>query len=200
MPLPAGPIRLAVAGHAECDSACADLAPHSIGPDRTLVAALRTVAAMHGSADGPRALLYTGNRVKTGLGDAEGARYAQLLGAEPSLPVFPALGSDDVSGGFGAGVFRTAFAAFPAPLGSGPPAAGISTAGIPGAAPTPGAARTHYAFDSDGAGGTVRVAVIDNSLGSLAASDPHQNPGVRRSCPGWKRCSPTPAVRESLWW
>ncbi len=183
VPLPGGSIRLAVAGHAECDSACADLAPHSIGPDRTLVAALRTVAAMHGNPDGPRALLYTGNRVKTGLGDADGTRYAQLLGAEPSLPVFPALGSDDAFGGFGAGVFRTAFAAFPAPLGSGPPAPGISTAGIPGAAPTPGAARTHYAFDSSGAGGTVRVVVIDNSLGSLAASDSHQNPGGEAQLP-----------------
>ena len=37
-------------------------------------------------------------------------------------------------------------------------------------------ARTHYAFDSAGRGGTVRVIVIDNSRGSLAASDPHQNP------------------------
>ncbi len=176
VPLPGGSIRLAVAGHAECDSACADLAPHALGPDRTLAAALRTVAAMHGNAAGPRALLYTGNRVKSGLGVADGARYAELLGAEPSLPVFPALGSDDASDSFGDDVFRTAFAGFPAPLGSGPPAPGISTAGIPGAAPAPGLARTHYAFDSSGAGGTVRVVVIDNSLGSLAASDAHQNP------------------------
>ena len=42
----AGPVRLAVAGHAECDAPCADLAPQSIGPDRTLSAALRAVAAM----------------------------------------------------------------------------------------------------------------------------------------------------------
>ncbi len=174
--LPAGSIRLAVAGHAECDTTCADLAPHGLGPDRTLAAALRTVSAMHGNATGPRALLYTGNRVKAGLGVADGARYAGLLGAEPSLPVFPALGSDDASDGFGDDVFRAAFAGFPAPLGSGPPAPGISTGGIPGAAPASGLARTHYAFDSSGAGGTVRVIVIDNSLGSLAASDLHQNP------------------------
>ena len=61
------------------------------------------------------------------------------------------------------------------PFGAGASPGGISNAGIPGAAPGPGA-RTHYAFDSSGAGGTVRVVVIDNSLGSLAASDPHQNP------------------------
>ena len=42
VPMPAGPIRLAVAGHAECDSACADLRPQGLGPDRSLAAALRT--------------------------------------------------------------------------------------------------------------------------------------------------------------
>ncbi|HEX7058940.1 MAG TPA: hypothetical protein VF176_03740 [Solirubrobacterales bacterium] len=170
--VPAGPVRLAVAGHAECDAPCADFVPLGLGPDRTLMAALRTVAGMRGGP-GPRALLYTGNRVKSGLGGADGTRYAELLGAEPSLPVFPALGSDDASDG--AGAFESAFASFPAPLGSGAALPGISTTGIPGAAPGPGA-RTHYAFDTEGAGGRVRVVVIDNSLGSLAASDPQQNP------------------------
>jgi len=173
--MPAGPIRLAVAGHAECDSPCADLERDAIGPDRTLAAALRRVAAMRSSGNGPRALLYTGNRVKSGLGAADADRFAQLL-AGGGVPVFPALGSDDASGGFGAAGFESALAAFPAPLGSGPAPAGVLTTGIPGALPAPGAARTHYAFDSHGAGGTVRVVVIDNSLGSLAASDPQQNP------------------------
>ena len=100
VPMPAGPMRLAVAGHAECDSPCADLAPQSIGPDRTLSAALATVAGMHGG-NGPRALLYTGNRVKTGLGSADALRFAELLGGQPGLPVFPALGSDDASNGVG---------------------------------------------------------------------------------------------------
>ena len=174
VPMPPGAIRLAVAGHAECDAPCAELRREAIGPDRSLTAALQTVAAMRGG-NGPRALLYTGNRVKTGLGAADGSRFAELLGGAPGLPVFPALGSDDASGGFGAAAFVSAFAGFPAPLGAGPAPAGISTAGIPGAAPGPGA-RTHYAFDSQGAGGTVRVAVIDNSRGSLAASDSQQNP------------------------
>jgi hypothetical protein len=174
VPMPAGPVRFAVAGHAECDSSCADLAAQSIGPDRTLSAALETVAAMRGGA-GPRALLYTGNRVKSGLEGADAARYAELLGAQPGLPVYPALGSDDVASSSGASAFGSAFAVFPAPLGAGPAPSGVSTAGIPGAAPGPGA-RTHYAFDSQGPGGAVRVVVIDNSLGSLAASDLHQNP------------------------
>jgi hypothetical protein len=173
VPMPAGPVRLAVTGHAECDSSCADLALQGLGPDRNLSVALQKVAAMAGGA-GPRALLYTGNRVKGGLGEADAARFAELLGSSP-VPVFPALGSNDAAGGAGAAVFQSAFASFPAPFGSGTPPTGISTAGIPGAPPGPGA-RTHYAFDTSGVGGTVRVVVIDNSLGSLAASDPHQNP------------------------
>jgi hypothetical protein len=175
VPVPAGPVRFAVAGHSECDGPCAELTREAIGPDRSLTAALRTVAAMHGGSGGPRALLYTGNRVKTGLGAADGARFAELLGGVPGLPVFPALGSDDASGGFGSASFESAFAGFPAPLGTAAAPAGITTTDIPGAIPASGA-RTHYAFDSHGAGGTVRVIVIDNSLGSLAASDAQQNP------------------------
>jgi hypothetical protein len=174
VPTTEGAITLAVAGNAQCDSTCADLRPQALGPDRSLLAALQMVAAMQGGG-GPRALLYTGNRVESGLEPPDGARFAELLGSTQGLPVFPALGSNDASNGIGASVFQTSFGGFPAPLGSGTAPAGISTAGIPGAVPGAGA-RTHYAFDSSGSGGTVRVVVIDNSLGSLAASDPHQNP------------------------
>ncbi len=174
VPMPAGPIRLAVAGHAECDGPCADLIPQALGPDRSLAAALQSVARMRGGT-GPRALLYTGNRVKTGLGTADGVRFAELLSSQPGLPVFAALGSGDASEGFGSSAFRSALAALPAPLGTGAPPPGIDTAGIPGAVAAP-EARTHYAFDSEGEGGKVRVIVIDNSLGSLAAGDGQQNP------------------------
>ena len=174
VPMSAGAVRFAVAGNAECDAPCADLARQGIGPDRSLSAALGAVARMRGG-NGPRALLYTGNRVKSGLGYADATRFAELLGAQPGLPVFPALGSNDVAGVDGASPFRSAFASFPAPLGSAGALPGISTAGIPGAAPKP-EARTHYAFDTSGPGGTVRVVVVDNSLGSFAASDSHQNP------------------------
>ena len=37
----------------------------------------------------------------TGLDPADGARYAALLGAQPGLPVYPAMGSDDVGDGSG---------------------------------------------------------------------------------------------------
>jgi hypothetical protein len=176
LPMPAGVIRLAVGGNAACEEACADLAPQALGPDRSILAALHLVGSLRAaSAAGPRALLYTGNRVATGLDPADGARYAALLGSEPSVPVFPALGSGDVSNGIGSEVFASSFAGFPAPFGSGAAPPGVSTAGIPGA-PSAGGARTHYAFDSSGSGGTIRVVVIDNSRGSLAASDPFQNP------------------------
>lgn len=174
VPMPDGPVRFAVAGHAQCEGPCADLAPQALGPDRMLTATLKTIAGMQGGS-GPRALLYTGNRVNGGLGVADAQRYAALLGSEPTVPVFAALGSNDAANGTGASAFKSAFAGFPAPFGSAGEPAGVSTAGIPGAAPGAGA-RTHYAFDSQGAGGTVRVIVIDNSLGSLAASDAHQNP------------------------
>lgn len=174
VPMPPGPIRLAVAGHAACEETCAALSRQALGPDRTLAAALRTAAAFAGG-NGPRALLYTGNRVAAGLGHADGERYASLLASAPSLPVYAALGSDDVLDPAGSAAFVSAFASFPAPFGLGPAPAGVSTAGIPGAAASAGA-RTHYAFDSGGPGGTVRVIAIDNSRGSLAASDPFQNP------------------------
>jgi hypothetical protein len=174
IPMPAGPVRLAVAGNAECEESCAQLASQGLGPDRSLAAALQTVASI-GGGNGPRALLYTGNRVATGLGEADAQRYAELLGSQPGLPVYPAVGSDDVLSGSGSAAFSAAFAGFAAPFGAGGTPAGVSTAGIPGAAAATGA-RTHYAFDSSGAGGTVRVIVIDNSHGSLAASDPYQNP------------------------
>ena len=172
--MPPGPIRLAVAGHAECEETCAELSRQALGPDRTLEAALRTVAGFAGG-NGPRALLYTGNRVAGGLGQADAERYASLLASSSSPPVYAALGSHDVLAAEGSAAFQSAFASFPAPFGLGPAPAGISTAGIPGA-PASGAARTHYAFDSSGPGGTVRVIAIDNSRGSLAASDPFQNP------------------------
>lgn len=173
VPLPAGPVRFAVAGHALCESACADLAAQGIAPDRSLLAALASSAAMSSGAGGVRALLYTGGRSPAGGATREAERYAELLRPEAGLAVFPALSSGDSAGG--AGAFRAAFAAFAAPFGSAPAPPGVTTSGVPGAPPGPGA-RTHYAFDWDGAGGRVRVVVIDNSAGTLAASDPHQNP------------------------
>lgn len=173
VPLEAGPVRFAVGGNAQCEQACADLEPHAIGPDRTLTTALTRAADLTGRGDGPRFFAYTGGRTKPPEPQtaAEASRYAELLGSVPSVPVFAAFAPGDDAGNFGA-----AFASFPAPFGCGPPPSGVSVAGIPGVPASCSAARTHYAFDSAGPSGTLRTIVIDNSAGSLAASDPHQNP------------------------
>ena len=93
-----------------------------------------------------------------------------------SLPVYPALSAGDSEGSEDPS-FGAAFAGFDAPFGEGGTPPGVSTVNIP---PSTGVVRpgahTHYAFDSTGPAGTVRVIVIDNSRGSLAASDPYQNP------------------------
>jgi hypothetical protein len=173
-----GVASFAVAGHAECAAPCADLAAEGIAPDRNLSSALSTIDGLAGEPNGPRALLYTGGRETPGDGPesaSEADRYAQLLAQGGGVGVFGAVSAGD-SEGASASAFGAAFVAFPAPFGEGSLPAGISTANIPAGAPARPGARTHYAFDSTGPQGTVRVVVIDNSRGSLAASDPYQNP------------------------
>lgn len=173
-----GVATFAVGGHAECADPCASLADEAIAPDRNLGFVLAEVDGLSTQPNGPRLLLYTGGRETPGQGVesmAESERYAQLLAGGGSLPVYPAVSAGDSEGGTAA-AFGAAFLSFAAPFGQGATPGGVSTAAIPaGPAPGPGA-RTHYAFDSTGSTGTVRVIVIDNSRGSLAASDPYQNP------------------------
>ena len=172
-------MRVAVAGHAQCELPCADLAGQGIAPDRILGAPLcEGRADLSGQAEWPARLALHGRprcaRLPSGDGRAqEAARYAELLGSQPALPVFARRLPGDAARR--AGAYRSAFDRLPAPFGAAPAPAGIDASGIPGAAPGLGA-RTHYAFDSSGPAGTVRVIVIDNSAGSLEASDPHQNP------------------------
>jgi hypothetical protein len=179
VPLSSGVATFAVAGHAECAEPCADLADEGIAPDRNLSSALSSIDGLAGRPNGPRALLYTGGRETPGEGpesSAEADRYAQLLAQGGGLGVFPAVSAGDSEGG-STGAFGAGFAGFSAPFGEGGLPAGVSTSNIPGpSGPVRPGARTHYAFDSTGSTGTVRVIVIDNSRGSLAASDPYQNP------------------------
>jgi hypothetical protein len=179
IPLQSGVATFAVGGHADCIEPCAALAGVGIAPDRNLSAALSAIDGLSTQPNGPRMLLYTGGRETPGEGPesaAEADRYAQLLSGGGGLPVYPALSAGDSESGEDS-AFGAAFAAFDAPFGEGATPSGVSTANVPAgsAAPGPGA-RTHYAFDSSGPAGTVRVIVIDNSRGSLAASDPYQNP------------------------
>jgi hypothetical protein len=161
VPLPPGPVRFAVGGHAQCLAACAGLESLGLMPDRTLARAVQQQATTAARSGGPRAFLYTGGSTPANhnsIGDsAEEARLAGLLSSTGGLPVFAAVSPGDAAAGVSGG-FQSAFAAFPAPFGA------------------PGGARTHYALDTTGPEGTVRVVVIDNSTGSLVAADGHQNP------------------------
>jgi hypothetical protein len=170
LPLPGGVARFAVAGHAACAAACSDLSLQGIRPDRSLEFAVQTLAQLHQGASGPRALLYTGGRLAPNLDPEVAAnefeRYATLLAGGPGLPVYPAASQTDAAAGISS--FQAAFASFYAPFGDTAAPSGID----PLSALNQGTpARTYYAFDSAGDGGTVRVVVIDNSRGAV---DPTQ--------------------------
>jgi hypothetical protein len=165
VPLPSGPTRFVIAGGAECMHPCADQRQLGLGPDRTLEAAVSRASGLATRPGGPLAFLYTGGRVAppnrkdptaatTAPVPGEVSRLARLLGGA-GLPVFAAVGTGESLGG-DVSEFSSAFESFPAPFGSS------------------GGARTHYALEMGG----VRMIVIDNSRGSLAASDPHQVPPV----------------------
>jgi hypothetical protein len=180
LPLDTGLTTFAVAGHAACDLPCARLASQGLGPDRNARAVVDAVSALAARPGGPRAVLYTGGRLptsgtqKTGRGELD--RLAEVLGGGGAgVPVFGAVSAADVADGDSGG-FQGAFSKFPAPFGTGGRPANVSVDDIPAGATPAAGARTHYAYDTAGDGGRVRVVVIDNARGSLADSDPHQNP------------------------
>ncbi|MGH2907193.1 MAG: hypothetical protein ACRDKI_10555 [Solirubrobacterales bacterium] len=178
VPQSATTINFVVGGNASCENvACDDFRNGDIAPDRQLSAALEKTATMQQQIGGPRFFMYTGGRRPDDSASPESAaaanRFAELLAGQPSLPTLAATAPGDTTGG-DAGAYRAAFANFPKPFGGAPAAPGIDPRPDPA---TPGG-HTHYAFESNGANGPLRVIVIDNSRGSLAASDPYQNPPV----------------------
>ncbi|MFY9489011.1 MAG: hypothetical protein WAP35_10005 [Solirubrobacterales bacterium] len=168
-------VNFMVGGHAACENRnCSQFRHLGIAPDRQLETALAMTHQMSRQLNGPRFFMYTGGRSPEStrpVAATEAARYAELLGSQPELPTYTTVSAADSAGG-DLTAYRQAFGGFGAPLGDGPPAAGISARGAGSGT------RTHYSFDSRGTNGTIRVIVIDNSRGSLAASDPHQNPPV----------------------
>ena len=173
---PTSQVNFLVAGNAACAESCADLRDEQLAPDQNLTRMMSVASNLINQPGGPRALLYTGGRLESGtLGSADASRFAQLLETQPGVPVYSAV-SADASGAGNVSAFSDAFTGFPAPFGTGPLPTGVSTGSIPAGASATSGVRTHYAFDSAGPAGTVRVVVIDNSRGSLAASDPYQNP------------------------
>jgi hypothetical protein len=176
IPMGGGVVRFAVGGHAQCEEPCAALSQSGLGPDTSLTTALQKVRGLSAQPGGPRMFLYTGARVKLAgnqaMPQAEADRYASLLAGQPGLPVYAAVDATDAGGGK-VDAYRAAFGGFNGPFGDTPTPPGMTSVA---AGPAGGSARTHYAFDTSGPEGTVRVVVIDNSAGSLAASDPYQNP------------------------
>jgi hypothetical protein len=174
--MPQSVARFAIAGHASCAAACADLSLQTIRPDRSLTYATSALAALHAQPGGPRALLYTGGRLASGidpqLAPREFQRYADLLASGSNLPVYAAASQTDAQAGIAS--FESAFTNFNAPFGNGPEPPGVNTSGVPNPGQPASGSRTYYAFDSSGSGGAVRVIVIDNSAGSLEASAPGQ--------------------------
>ena len=172
IPMQGGVATFAVAGHADCVTACASLAFDGIAPDRNLGAALSAIGELGAQPNGPRMLLYTGGRETPGQGPesvTEANRYDELLGQSGGLPVYPALSAGD-SEGDTVRAFGSAFDSFLGPFGEGQAPPGVTPIEVPGgAASVPGLARTHYAFDSTGphGEGKVMVVVIDNSRGAL---------------------------------
>lgn len=129
VPLADSVAAFAVAGHAQCELRCAELAGQGIGPDRMIEATLARASTLSRRSGGPRFLLYTGGRNRpTGAGQpaTEAQRYAGLLGDSGGLPVYPAVSQGDSDGASMAAPFSAAFAGFPAPLGGGAPPPAIA--------------------------------------------------------------------------
>ncbi|HTE59138.1 MAG TPA: hypothetical protein VK631_02235, partial [Solirubrobacteraceae bacterium] len=192
--LPNGSARFLVAGNGGCTVGCSETQPLGFAGPELRGVALQRAAALARRPNGPRALLYTGSALRSGA--ANGGAYVdlrtggvaeqqvdgveqelrQVAGqfANAGLPVFPTPSFPErdpgtTRAGFTLNEWSRAFAGLPAPAGAAPPAPGTRTDGVP-PQPSPGGARTHYAFDSDGAGGTVRVIVVNVSAGALASS------------------------------
>lgn len=168
-------VNFMVGGHASCASrVCSYGAYASLAPDRQLAAAVSLTARLSTQSNGPRFFMYTGGRLPEDGSAAMPARELQRLSGilgVGGLPAFAAVSSAD-SAASDVSAFRGAFESFGAPFGTATPGPGVSPRG------SASGTRTHYSFDSEGQTGRVRVIVIDNSRGSLAASDPHQNPPV----------------------
>ncbi len=157
--IPAGQATFALGGGAACASPCADEAGEDLGPDAWLSGSI----AQANQIAGLRAFLYAGGRLGAGeaalTGDPltrELDRYDELLSSGGSLPVYAAADEPGRRR-------RQPERARCDPL---LPHAGRLDRRR--ARPAPPAGSAAYAFDSTGAGGTVRVIVVDYSSGSLS--------------------------------
>jgi hypothetical protein len=156
---PAGEATFALGGNAQCAAPCADFANEGLGPDAWLSGAVARAAQIPGL----HAFLYSGARVAEGVGRSlapeafarELDAYRHDLEGAGSLPVYAAVSPSDVGS-------EGSLAPFAAALGSDAP-----VGSVPAGTPAPPAGSAAYAFESPGAGGPVRVIVLDYSSSAL---------------------------------
>jgi hypothetical protein len=180
--LPALPdtISFAFFSSALCQMQCASV--QNAQPDANLAGAAVEMAAFAAQPGGPAFAMEGGNAVgpisstayAAGDGAADLARFGQVMSPLGNLPLYAALGRLDnvpTSTADPLEPWASAFAEQPAPFGSGATPGGITATGSGG---TEGSVHRYYSFSVAQNGGTFRVIVLDNSAGSLDASDPGQ--------------------------
>jgi hypothetical protein len=155
----------AVGGNAQCAGPCADLLDEGLGPDAWLSGAISSAARIPGVQG--YGFLYTGARVAEGVGRSLSAEeftremqsYAGDLSNAGGLPVHVAASPSDIDPAGGLSTFTSALGV-DAPAGS-----------VPSGTPSPPPGVAAYAFNSEGAAGTVRVIVLDYSASALAPGE-----------------------------
>jgi hypothetical protein len=180
--IPATPqtVSFAFFSSAECAAECASAVDAQ--PDVNLSAAASQIASFAQQPGGPAFAILGGNAVgpldgtarAAGNGAVDLANLSKVLSPLGKVPLYAAYGpfdsvptSDDP-----ATPWSDAFGGSPAPFGGGAASAGIAPVADGGAS---GPVNRYYAFDASQNGGVVRVIVLDNSAGSLDASDPGQS-------------------------
>ena len=180
LPAQTGTVSFAFFTSPMCRTSCAEVADAQ--PDVNLKAAGQEIATYASQPGGPAFAILGGDAVGpvedeawlSGKGEADFARLSEQLAPLGTLPTFAALGKFDhvpSNKNNTTGPWAEAFASAPPPFGSGASAAGITP--VASGAPS-GEVHRYYAFDATQNGGTLRVIVLDNSEGSLEASDPGQ--------------------------
>ena len=179
LPAQPGTVSFAFFTSPMCRTSCAGVPDAQ--PDVNLKAAAQQIATYAAQPGGPAFAMLGGNAVgpiednawQSGNGETDFAHLSEQLAPLGALPTFAALGKFDhvPSNKHETGPWSEAFSTAPPPFGSGPEAAGITP--IASGAPS-GEVHRYYAFDASQNGGTLRMIVLDNSEGSLEASDPGQ--------------------------
>ena len=179
LPAQPGTVSFAFFTSPMCRTSCAGVPDAQ--PDVNLKAAAQQIATYAEQPGGPAFAMLGGNAVgplegqawEKGNGEADFAHLSEQLGPLGALPTFAAVGRFDhvPSNRNSTEPWAEAFSTSPPPFGSGPTPAGITPVASGGPS---GEVHRYYAFDASQNGGTLRVIVLDNSEGSLEASDPGQ--------------------------